>query len=75
MISVIRIEFDSSGNRIISPESQNFHNRSITLHFGMFVGVVQRFCNGKEQRTEFSQAPDPPAPQKSGHNTRQFPTP
>merc|ERR1712226_823959 len=29
---IIRIELYSSGNRIISPESQNFYNISITLH-------------------------------------------
>jgi heme/copper-type cytochrome/quinol oxidase subunit 1 len=28
----IRIELYSSGNRIISPENQNFYNISITLH-------------------------------------------
>ena len=33
LISVlIRIELYSSGNRIISPENQNFYNISITLH-------------------------------------------
>merc|ERR1712039_952857 len=33
LISVlIRIELYSSGNRIISPENQNFYNVSITLH-------------------------------------------
>merc|ERR1711918_261736 len=33
IISVlIRIELYSSGNRIISPENQNFYNISITLH-------------------------------------------
>merc|ERR1711985_182518 len=33
LISVlIRIELCSSGNRIISPENQNFYNISITLH-------------------------------------------
>merc|ERR1712110_1210072 len=33
LISVlIRIELYSSGNRIISPENQNFYNASITLH-------------------------------------------
>merc|ERR1711985_170283 len=33
LISVlIRIELCSSGNRIISPENQNFYNVSITLH-------------------------------------------
>ena len=30
--NVIRIELYSSGNRIISPENQNFYNISITLH-------------------------------------------
>ena len=29
---LIRIELYSSGNRIISPENQNFYNISITLH-------------------------------------------
>merc|ERR1711904_186178 len=29
---LIRIELYSSGNRIISPENQNFYNVSITLH-------------------------------------------
>merc|ERR1712151_788814 len=29
---LIRIELCSSGNRIISPENQNFYNVSITLH-------------------------------------------
>ena len=29
---IIRIELYSSGNRIISPENQNFYNISITLH-------------------------------------------
>jgi heme/copper-type cytochrome/quinol oxidase subunit 1 len=28
----MRIELYSSGNRIISPENQNFYNVSITLH-------------------------------------------
>merc|ERR1712026_73250 len=33
LISIlIRIELYSSGNRIISPENQNFYNISITLH-------------------------------------------
>ena len=33
LISVLlRIELYSSGNRIISPENQNFYNISITLH-------------------------------------------
>merc|ERR1711920_542572 len=33
LISVLmRIELYSSGNRIISPENQNFYNVSITLH-------------------------------------------
>ena len=33
LISVlIRIELYSSGNRIISPENQNFYNISLTLH-------------------------------------------
>merc|ERR1712054_55336 len=33
LVSVlIRIELYSSGNRIISPENQNFYNVSITLH-------------------------------------------
>merc|ERR1712084_217812 len=33
LISVlVRIELFSSGNRIISPENQNFYNVSITLH-------------------------------------------
>ena len=37
LISVlIRIELYSSGNRIISPENQNFYNISITLH-GFFM--------------------------------------
>merc|ERR1711963_858176 len=37
LISVlIRIELYSSGNRIISPENQNFYNISITLH-GLFM--------------------------------------
>merc|ERR1712048_521943 len=37
LISVlIRIELYSSGNRIISPENQNFYNVSITLH-GFFM--------------------------------------
>mgnify|MGYP002529132167 CR=1 FL=1 len=44
LISVlIRIELYSSGNRIISPENQNFYNISITLHgFLMifFLGVL-----------------------------------
>merc|ERR1739838_296898 len=52
LISVlIRIELYSSGNRIISPENQNFYNVSITLHGflmifflvmpGLFVAVIQ----------------------------------
>merc|ERR1712008_566726 len=33
LVSVLmRIELYSSGNRIISPENQNFYNLSITLH-------------------------------------------
>merc|ERR1711863_194266 len=33
LVSVLmRIELYSSGNRIISPENQNFYNVSITLH-------------------------------------------
>merc|ERR1712109_404568 len=33
LISIlIRVELYSSGNRIISPENQNFYNVSITLH-------------------------------------------
>ena len=37
LISVlIRIELYSSGNRIISPENQNFYNISITLHGFLF---------------------------------------
>ena len=39
LISVlIRIELYSSGNRIISPENQNFYNISITLH-----GIIMIF--------------------------------
>merc|ERR1712099_206814 len=37
LVSVLmRIELYSSGNRIISPENQNFYNVSITLH-GLFM--------------------------------------
>ena len=37
LISVlIRIELYSSGNRIISPENQNFYNISITLHSDIY---------------------------------------
>merc|ERR1711915_189699 len=40
LVSVlIRIELYSSGNRIISPENQNFYNVSITLH-----GLLMIFC-------------------------------
>ena len=48
LISVlIRIELYSSGNRIISPENQNFYNITITLHgFLMifFLGTSRRWC-------------------------------
>jgi len=48
LISVlIRIELYSSGNRIISPENQNFYNISITLHgFLMifFLVMLSRQC-------------------------------
>merc|ERR1739838_840014 len=54
LISVlIRIELYSAGNRIISPENQNFYNISITLHVflmifflvmpGLFGGVGNYF--------------------------------
>merc|ERR1712187_1109213 len=54
LISVLmRIELYSSGNRIISPENQNFYNISITLHGllmifflvmpGLFAGVGNYF--------------------------------
>ena len=54
LISVlIRIELYSTGNRIISPENQNFYNISITLHGflmifflvmpGLFGGVGNYF--------------------------------
>jgi cytochrome c oxidase subunit 1 len=46
LISVlIRIELYSSGNRIISPENQNFYNISITLHgFLMIFFLVMPGC-------------------------------
>ncbi len=46
LISVlIRIELYSSGNRIISPENQNFYNISITLHgFFMIFFLVMPGC-------------------------------
>merc|ERR1711929_54102 len=55
LISVLmRIELYSSGNRIISPENQNFYNVSITLHGllmifflvmpGLFVGFGNYFA-------------------------------
>merc|ERR1712187_692468 len=50
LISVlIRIELYSTGNRIISPENQNFYNVSITLHglimifFLVMPGLFGRF--------------------------------
>ena len=57
LISVlIRIELYSSGNRIISPENQNFYNISITLHGflmifflvmpGLFGGFGNYFAEG-----------------------------
>merc|ERR1712157_187933 len=49
LISVlIRIELYSSGNRIISPENQNFYNVSITLHglLMIFFLVMPGFFGG-----------------------------
>ena len=49
LISVlIRIELYSSGNRIISPENQNFYNISITLHgfLMIFFLVMPGFFGG-----------------------------
>jgi len=41
LISVfIRIELYSSGNRIISPENQNFYNITITLHGFLMIFFV-----------------------------------
>ena len=56
LISVlIRIELYSSGNRIISPENQNFYNISITLHgFLMifFLVMLFKFMKGKSRSDE-----------------------
>ena len=49
LISVlIRIELYSTGNRIISPENQNFYNISITLHgfIMIFFLVMPGFFGG-----------------------------
>merc|ERR1712119_155130 len=49
LISVLmRIELFSSGNRIISPENQNFYNVSITLHglIMIFYLVMPAFFGG-----------------------------
>merc|ERR1712110_503962 len=49
LISVlIRIELYSSGNRIISPENQNFYNISITLHgfLMIFFLIMPGFFGG-----------------------------
>merc|ERR1711913_215841 len=49
LISVLmRIELYSSGNRIISPENQNFYNVSITLHglLMIFFLVMPRLFGG-----------------------------
>ena len=45
LISVlIRIELYSSGNRIISPENQNFYNISITLHGFLMIFFLVMPC-------------------------------
>ena len=56
LISVlIRIELYSSGNRIISPENQNFYNISITLHgFLMIFFLVMPGLFGGFTRTSQS---------------------
>merc|ERR1711874_940457 len=46
LISVlIRIELYSSGNRIISPENQNFYNVSITLHGLLMIFFLVIYSN------------------------------
>merc|ERR1719203_340296 len=55
LISVlIRIELYSSGNRIISPENQNFYNISITLHgFLMIFFLVMPGRTQEDRRDTF----------------------
>ena len=46
LISVlIRIELYSTGNRIISPENQNFYNISITLHGFLMIFTEDQIAN------------------------------
>ena len=45
---ILRLELYSSGNRIISPENQNFYNLSFTLHgsFMIFYLVMPGLYGG-----------------------------
>merc|ERR1712117_111442 len=59
LVSVLmRIELYSSGNRIISPENQNFYNVSITLHglLMIFSGII---FNGEKILGSKSLLPSP----------------